>query len=207
MKKSKSFTLIELLVVLAIIGILSTLVVVSYNGVTKKSKIAKAKADIANIASAFEMYKADNKELPFGYSSDCRVTPGISNQAYGGGNLEWKLSYDRDVVSPILNVMSIGNGGLTYANLPHTSDKWAGPYIDQIPAKDPWGIPYRFDPDYLCYKSGSGENADQACSGFTTAEGDPNRVTVMAIASIGPDKVSGVYGGDNISILVCKRTD
>ncbi len=47
MRKLKGFTLIELLVVVAIIGILSTVVVVNLSSSQNKARISKVKADIS----------------------------------------------------------------------------------------------------------------------------------------------------------------
>ncbi|MCX6808511.1 MAG: prepilin-type N-terminal cleavage/methylation domain-containing protein [Candidatus Berkelbacteria bacterium] len=67
MKKIKSgFTLIELLVVIAIIAILALVVIVSYDGVKKRARDTRRRADIETLASAFAMYRLDAKtyELP-----------------------------------------------------------------------------------------------------------------------------------------------
>jgi len=56
----KGFTLIELLVVISIIGLLSTLAVVSLGNARQKARDAKVKSDIKNISTAMELYAAND---------------------------------------------------------------------------------------------------------------------------------------------------
>jgi len=60
---TKGFTLIELLVVISIIGILSTLAVVSLNNARLKARDTKRVSDIKQIQTALELYASDK----FGY--------------------------------------------------------------------------------------------------------------------------------------------
>lgn len=67
MKKNKAmpvgrqgFTLIELLVVMAIIGVLVSLALVSYQSARKSARDGKRKSDLEQIRSALEMYKSDS---------------------------------------------------------------------------------------------------------------------------------------------------
>lgn len=67
-KRKKGFTLIELLVVIAILGILTTIVMISYSGAQSRARDAKRKADVASIATAFTLYHQETKswQLPAG---------------------------------------------------------------------------------------------------------------------------------------------
>ncbi len=64
----KGFTLIELLTVIAVIGLLSTLAVVSLNNARQKSRDAKRVSDIKQIQTALELYYADKGSYPIGNS-------------------------------------------------------------------------------------------------------------------------------------------
>lgn len=64
MKTKKGFTLIELLVVISITGILLGLSVFGMQEARKSSRDAKRKADLEQIRSGVEMYKADCNSYP-----------------------------------------------------------------------------------------------------------------------------------------------
>ena len=59
----KGFTIIELLVVISIIGLLSTISVVSLNGARIKSRDAKRVSDIKQIKTGLDLYFNDNGVL------------------------------------------------------------------------------------------------------------------------------------------------
>ena len=58
--QKKGFTLIELLIVIAIIGILSSIVLVSLSGARLKARDAERKSELRSIQLALESYFADN---------------------------------------------------------------------------------------------------------------------------------------------------
>lgn len=60
----KAFTLIELLVVVAVIGILTTLAVVSLQNTRKSARDTKRVADIKQLQLALELYVHDNGFYP-----------------------------------------------------------------------------------------------------------------------------------------------
>lgn len=68
-KDKTGFTLIELLVVISIIGILLALSMFGFQGAREASRDAGRKADLEQIRSALEMYKADCDNYPASLTS------------------------------------------------------------------------------------------------------------------------------------------
>lgn len=62
--KSKGFTIVELLIVIVVIGILATLVIVTFTGIKEKARDSKRKNDINAIAAALETYNSDKNTYP-----------------------------------------------------------------------------------------------------------------------------------------------
>jgi len=95
------FTLIELLVVISIIGILATLTMPYYVSARKAAYVARAKAELRNVAVALERYAIDNG----GYPADVNrnLPPGLEAYLPAG---QWPAApwpgsvYDWDNWSP-----------------------------------------------------------------------------------------------------------
>ncbi len=64
MKNQKGFTLIEIMVVLAILAGLIAMVAPNIIGEAGRAKVKTAKAEMANISLALDMYKLDNFTYP-----------------------------------------------------------------------------------------------------------------------------------------------
>ena len=59
-RNKNAFTIVELLVVIVIIGILSTLVIISFSGISKKAKITSLHSDLRNSSRVLEIDKYNN---------------------------------------------------------------------------------------------------------------------------------------------------
>jgi general secretion pathway protein G len=64
LKKQKGFTIVELLIVIVVIGILATLVIVTFSGIQQKARNTKRQTDINAISSHVEAYYASNGYYP-----------------------------------------------------------------------------------------------------------------------------------------------
>ena len=85
------FTIIELLVTIVVIGILVTIMVVSYTGIQQRARDSERGSDITQIKIAIEKYHADKS----GYPDVCP----------GGDNTECAASTLTTVLSPYLQAI------------------------------------------------------------------------------------------------------
>lgn len=60
----RGFTIIELLVAIAIIGILATIMVISYTSIQQRARDSTRDSDITQLKVAIEKYHADNSQYP-----------------------------------------------------------------------------------------------------------------------------------------------
>lgn len=79
----RGFTLIELLVVISIIGLLSTLAVVSLNNARAKARDARRLSDLKAIQTALEIYRDDNNDYVVPLDEDKTWTSTISGMNSG----------------------------------------------------------------------------------------------------------------------------
>lgn len=64
LKKQKGFTIVELLIVIVVIGILATLVIVTFSGIQQRGRNSQRQTDINAVASHVEAYYADTGTYP-----------------------------------------------------------------------------------------------------------------------------------------------
>lgn len=79
MQSKKGFTLIELLIVIAIIGILSSIAVVSVGNVRRLARDSKRLADMRQLQTALEMYFNESNAYPLGDKIDGPIILGSDN--------------------------------------------------------------------------------------------------------------------------------
>lgn len=75
-KTRNGFTLVELMVVLVIIGLLATVVMINVLPSQDKAMTTKAKADIATLSQAMEMYRLDTMRYPASLDALRQPRPG-----------------------------------------------------------------------------------------------------------------------------------
>ena len=64
LKDKKGFTIVELLIVIVVIGILATLVIVTFTGIQQKGRNSQRQTDINAINSHVEAFQAQNGAYP-----------------------------------------------------------------------------------------------------------------------------------------------
>lgn len=87
--REAGFTLIELMVVIVIIGLLSTFVVLNVLPSQDRAMVEKAKADVALLEQAVEMYRLDNLAYP-------TVDQGLEALVKAPGDLADSSRYRKD---------------------------------------------------------------------------------------------------------------
>ena len=76
MKHQSAFTIVELLVVIVVIGILATITMVSYTGITQKATDVTIQSDLSNSRKALQLYQAAYDSYPTTLdANDCPATP------------------------------------------------------------------------------------------------------------------------------------
>jgi type II secretory pathway pseudopilin PulG len=152
--------LIELLVVIAIIAILAGLLLPALIGVKGRSKIAKAKVEIANLAAAIKQYESDYNRYPASPDAEAAAASfgtgdftwgsadivGAPNQGYAANNSE--------IIYILMNAMERAPGALrdkikgrnpkknNYIDAKMVSGTSPGISTDDYAYRDPWGNPY-----------------------------------------------------------------
>ena len=77
MKKTISgFTIVEILIVIVVIGVLATVSLVSYNGITERARFVSMRSDLSQINDLVQLYYAQNGNYPITPSSGTGCSSG-----------------------------------------------------------------------------------------------------------------------------------
>lgn len=80
-RKQQGFTIVELLIVIIVIGILATLVLVTFTGIQRSARNTQRQTDIKAVASHLETYNVKNSYYP--ELSDLNTATFISGELKG----------------------------------------------------------------------------------------------------------------------------
>lgn len=96
-RAQSGFSLVELMVVVFIMGLLATLIIVNVAPVGDRSRITKARADIASLENALEQYSLDLHRYPSqaeGLAALSSPPPGVDMALYRPGGYIRRVQND-----------------------------------------------------------------------------------------------------------------
>jgi general secretion pathway protein G len=93
-RREDGFTLVELMVVIVIIGLLATVVLINVMPSQDKAMQTKARADIATLEQAMEMYRLDNFSYPTDLNALVQPPAGTEASRYRTGGYIKKMPSD-----------------------------------------------------------------------------------------------------------------
>ena len=105
-KKNRGFTLIELLVVISIIGVLSSITLVSVQAVKNKAKETKSFVEVKELVKALELYKLDNNSYPGNFDTYYVSSQnGVANTCDKGQGTDWTTIFDANFTSKYMSTL------------------------------------------------------------------------------------------------------
>jgi len=78
-KQKTGFTIVELVVVIIIIGILSSITVVLYNGITDSANVSVVQSDLQAALDQLKLYKLSYNSYPTAIVDNCPTAPTVDN--------------------------------------------------------------------------------------------------------------------------------
>ena len=92
-RRDSGFTIVELLVVIVVIGIIATITLISYVGITNSATITSLTSDLTNSSTQLKIFNVDNGIYPITISTDCGTNPDTATnkclKASDGVNFEY----------------------------------------------------------------------------------------------------------------------
>lgn len=108
-----AFTIVEILVIIVIIGILATITLVSYTGVSEKAKIASMISDLDTAAKQMKMFYAEYGNFPTSLDGNsCPVGPADARYCLKTSS---NSTFNYNSIIPKIFHLTITNGNLSYS--------------------------------------------------------------------------------------------
>jgi len=112
---NRAFTIVELLVVIVVIGILASITIVSYTGISQRAIAAAIQSDLNNASKKLKLYQVDNGNYPA--SIDCSASPAANTiciKASTNNVLAYAPNNNSGTSGFNLSAMNLNNGA-TYS--------------------------------------------------------------------------------------------
>jgi type II secretion system protein G len=144
MKQSKSgFTIVELLIVVVVIGILASIVIVSYSQVQSRARDSKRKDDVSNMIKALELYYSDNGHYP----TTSGTNSSVNGYWYSSDTTSW--SSFKGVLTGAIDTLpgdpSNSAGAVTSVSSAYNYAYFGGSYCGESSAGQMYIIVYRLE--------------------------------------------------------------
>jgi prepilin-type N-terminal cleavage/methylation domain-containing protein len=106
-----AFTIVELLIVIVIIGILATVTIVAFNGVSQRAKVSGLSADLANASKQLKLFKVEGEFYPTALNCNSPGATEICIKVGSGTYLDYRPS---PAVNPTSFRLIANNGSTSY---------------------------------------------------------------------------------------------
>lgn len=126
-RRNAGFTIVELLIVIVVIGILAAIVVVAYNGVQSRAKLARVYSDMESVNKQILAYYALNNEYPVTSTtmSSGATSLADANCTYTGSvtaTAQWVPGISANLPKSDQSLKGVGNTAGCYVYLSNGTD-------------------------------------------------------------------------------------
>lgn len=108
------FTIVELLVVIVVIGILASITIISYSGVSKKAIEASIQSDIANAAKQLKVFQATDPNEYYPATINCALPDSATNKCIKSSSGLTFVYSPQNGTNPRTFTLDATKSGLTY---------------------------------------------------------------------------------------------
>lgn len=113
LRRSSGFTIVELLVVIVVIGILATITIVSYTGISQRAKVASLQSDLSNASTQIKVFQATDASGNYPTANVC-PTPGATEICLKASNDNTYTYASNNAANPKVFALNATNGTTVY---------------------------------------------------------------------------------------------
>jgi len=110
--KKKAFTIVELLIIVVVIGILASVVLISFSNISQRAILSSLQSDLSNAKKQLQNYQTQNGVFPTQIACPASLTTDICIKP-SGSNVFSYTSYNANENQPSF-YLSVSNGSSTY---------------------------------------------------------------------------------------------